>query len=82
MSAAFGDIGHSISSGLRLRRAEPQPYKGDERDGEGTDACHLGGFEDAQHEIGVVAAQIFEKEAGERVEHDVECEALSFGMAA
>lgn len=46
----------------------------------GCEAGHLGGFEDAENQIGVVAAQVFQKEAGCAVEHDIEGKCLSFGV--
>lgn len=62
------------SSPARVK-AEREPR--DERDGECDDARHLRRFEYAEHEIGVVAAEILEAKSRRRVEHDVERECLS-----
>ena len=48
--------------------------------GKGYNACHLGRFEDAQNQLGVIAPQIFQTEAGCGVEHYVEGEGLTLGM--
>ena len=47
---------------------------------EGCDAGHLGAFEHSENEVIVVSPEIFEKEAGSGVEHDVEGQTLSFGV--
>ena len=40
----------------------------------------MGGFEELEYQSVIVSAQVFEEEACSRVEHDVECEGLSFGV--
>ena len=40
----------------------------------------MGGFEEPEYQSVIVSAQVFEEEACSRVEHDVECEGLSFGV--
>ena len=51
--------------------------EGDEGDGEGDDAGHLGRFQ-AQRQVDVVATEEFQEEAFDGVEHDVQAEYLSF----
>ena len=57
--------------------------KPDEEDGgnqEGCDARGLGARDEAKHLLRVIAAQEFEPEAREAVEHDVEGETLALGV--
>ena len=57
--------------------------KPDEEDGgneKGCDARGLGARDEAEHLLRVIAAQEFEPEAREAVEHDVEGEALALGV--
>ena len=48
--------------------------------GKGDDAGHLGGFEDAQHQLRVVPPQVLKAETSGGVEHDIEGKGLSFGV--
>ena len=61
---------------------EFHPNKESTGNQEGKEACGLSAGHEAEYFFGVVAAQEFESEAGEAVEHDVKGKTLSFGMVS
>ena len=60
--------------------AERKREEEDQGNGESGKTRRLGTREEAEDLFRIIAAQEFEAEAGGTVEHDVEREALSFGM--
>ena len=44
------------------------------------DAGHLGGFKHTQNQISIVSPQVFQKEPGGAVQHDIQCKGLPLGM--